>query len=94
MISATCKYVIVTDRWGREQAIVFPSAISHDSVVGKDAKPVAAGMWYRNDANKEATRGIVTLDLPSISLNLGPRPQDAAIIAHTIESTTEDLRAS
>jgi hypothetical protein len=69
------KFVVVVNYDGREHPIVFSRALQHNSILPQGMKPVSAGFVLVHD-------GIIRVleNFDSTTLNLGPRPQDQALL--------------
>ena len=75
------KYIIVAPVPGLELAVLFHPSIQHSNLVDKPTtKPISAGFCRITAAGVE-----IDPVLGSTSLNLKPRPEDAALIETTLK---------
>jgi hypothetical protein len=68
------KYIIFADEAGHEHPVIFSSSIQHSSLARYDLRAVSAGFLMVGAGR------VVVPDVPSTSLNLGPRAGDAALL--------------
>jgi len=75
------KYIIVAPVPGLELAVLFHPSIQHSNLVDKPStKPISAGFCRITESGVE-----IDPLLGSTSLNLKPRPEDAALIQTTLK---------
>lgn len=81
------KYIIVTNEYGIEVAVVFSELLSHDTVAKSFDKVISAG--FCNPTNEEREIGFNTYRVweiwgKSVSLNLHSRLEDERILTHSL----------